>query len=497
VQAHALRATAGLVELGVGEGDTVALLLRNDVPFLEASLAALHLGAYAVPINWHNTPEEVGYILADSGAKALVAHADLLHPLRGALPAGLTVLGVPTPPDVAAPYGIPAAQAALPPGTQEWTAWLERREPSTLPPKAYRGSMIYTSGTTGQPKGVRRGAATPEQDLRRNGMLAAAFGVGAGGGGAARTAITGPMYHSAPNGYVLTHAREGSTIVLMPRFDAEGLLALIERHRITHLHMVPVMFVRLLGLPASVRARYDLSSLRWVVHAAAPCPVEVKRAMIEWWGQVIYEYYGSTELGINTVVDSEAWLARPGTVGRPLAHTDLRIVDEQGHALEPRQVGQIYVRPGAVTGFTYHNQDDKRRAMEREGFLTVGDMGYLDEAGYLFLSDRKIDMIISGGVNIYPAEVEAALLTMPGVRDCAVFGIPDAEYGERVAAAIQPDAGAALSAEGVRAWLGGRLAGYKVPRHLEFHDELPREDSGKIFKRRLREPHWQGAGRNI
>jgi long-chain acyl-CoA synthetase len=364
--------------------------------------------------------------------------------------------------------------------------------------------MIYTSGTTGQPKGVRRGAATPEQDLRRGAMLAAAFGVGAGGGAggseggeAARTAITGPMYHSAPNGYMLTHARAGSTLVLMPRFDAEGLLALIERHRITHLHMVPVMFVRLLRLPEAVRRRYDLSSLRWVVHAAAPCPVEVKRAMIEWWGPVIYEYYGSTELSINTVVGSDAWLARPGTVGRPTAHTDLRIVDDHGRALGPGQVGQIYVRPGAVTEFTYHNQDDKRRAMEREGFLSVGDMGYLDEAGYLFLSDRKIDMIISGGVNIYPAEVEAALLTMPGVRDCAVFGIPDAEYGERVAAAIQPDAGAALSPEAVRAHLDGRLAGYKLPRHLEFHAELPREDSGKIFKRRLREPHWQGAGRNI
>jgi long-chain acyl-CoA synthetase len=287
------------------------------------------------------------------------------------------------------------------------------------------------------------------------------------------------------------------TLVLQPRFDAEELLQLIERHRITHFHIVPIMFVRLLKLPDAVRARYDLSSLRFVIHGAAPCPPDVKRAMIEWWGPVIHEYYGSTETSLVTHCDSAEWLARPGTTGRPMEGIEIRILDAEGRVLPPGATGDIHVRSPRIADFTYHNQDRTRRAMERDGFVTLGDVGYLDEDGYLFLNDRSRDMIISGGVNIYPAEIEAALHTLPGVHDCAVFGIPDPEYGERIAAVIEPRPDARLTADLVVDYLRPRLANYKLPAHIEFRSDLPREDSGKIFKRKLREPFWAAAGRRI
>jgi long-chain acyl-CoA synthetase len=297
--------------------------------------------------------------------------------------------------------------------------------------------------------------------------------------------------------YTLSTVQVGGTVVFQPRFDAEELLALIERHRITHMHIVPTMFVRLLKLPGAVRRLYDVSSLEWVIHGAAPCPPEVKRAMIAWWGPVIHEYYGSTEAGLVTGSTSAEWLARPGTVGRPTRLAAVKVLDDGGGELPPLAIGTVYMRQGALTDFTYHKADLKRREMERDGFITCGDMGYLDGDGYLFLCDRKIDMVISGGVNIYPAEIEAVLVNLPGVQDCAVFGIPDPEFGEALAAFVQPQPGAQLTANLVREHLGKHLADYKVPRLVEFHGDLPREDSGKIFKRRLREPFWKDAGRQI
>jgi long-chain acyl-CoA synthetase len=284
---------------------------------------------------------------------------------------------------------------------------------------------------------------------------------------------------------------------LLPRFAPEGLLRAIEQHRLTHLHMVPTMFIRLLKLPQAVRERYDLSSLELVVHGAAPCPPEVKRRMLDWWGPVIREYYGSTEAGIVSVVDADEWLARPGTVGRPIAGTRVAVYDENAHLLPAGESGEIYMTLNAITDFTYHNADEKRREIARGDMVTNGDVGCLDADGYLFLNDRKRDMVISGGVNIYPAEIEATLHNMPGVHDCAVFGIPDDEYGEALAAAVQASAGADLNADKVRAYLREHLAGYKVPRVVTFHASLPREDSGKIFKRRLREPYWSQSGRKI
>jgi long-chain acyl-CoA synthetase len=261
--------------------------------------------------------------------------------------------------------------------------------------------------------------------------------------------------------------------------------------------MVPIMFNRLLKLPDAVKARYDLSSLCYVVHAAAPCSIATKRAMIEWWGPVISEYYGATETGPVVLCDSREWLAHPGTVGKPTPEAEVKVIDAEGRSLPARGVGEVVARLASIADFTYHGDDEKRRASEKAGLIAPGDIGYLDEDGFLYLCDRAKDMIISGGVNIYPAEIEAELLKMPGVADCAVFGIPDEEYGEAVCAVVQPHDTGALSEGDVRAFLRGHVAGYKVPKRVEFQADLPREDSGKIFKRKLREPFWEGLDRRI
>lgn len=491
LQARAQRAARGLHELGVREGDAVALFLRNDIVFFEASFAANALGAYAVPINWHFKTDEAGYVLRDCGAKALVVHADLLPQIRDGVPPGLPVFVAPTPPEIARAYGVspPAPSGAL------WDAWRDSHAPWLEPPRATRNAMIYTSGTTGRPKGVRRQPHGPEHQKRIAEMMARVFGVRPGGG--MRCVIAGPLYHSAPNVYALAAARAGGLVVLQPRFDAEELLRLVEEWRITHLYMVPTMFVRLLKLPEATRRKYDLSSLEFVIHAAAPCPPEVKRRMIEWWGPIINEFYGATETGVITFLDSAEALRKPGSVGRLEPGAAVRILDDDGRELPPGEVGEVYVRQSAYPDFTYQGLDDRRREIERDGFITVGDVGYLDADGYLFLCDRKRDMVISGGVNIYPAEIEAVLIGMPGVRDCAVFGVPDEEFGEALCAHVEPLPGAELSPADIQAWLRARIAGYKVPKLIELSARLPREDSGKIFKRKLREPYWAAAGRRI
>jgi long-chain acyl-CoA synthetase len=287
------------------------------------------------------------------------------------------------------------------------------------------------------------------------------------------------------------------TIVLMPRFEPEEFLAVIERYRITHVQTVPTMFVRLLKLPAAVRAKYDVSSLEFVVHAAAPCPAEVKSAMIEWWGPVIHEYYGSTELGTVVFCSATEWLAHRGTVGKALPGVELRVLDLEGRDVAVGVPGDIYARFTAGVDFTYHGDDAKRAAAEKHGLIGVGDIGYLDEDGFLYLCDRRNDMVISGGVNIYPAEVEAALVGMAEVADCAVFGIPDEEMGEALCACVQPAFEAVVDEGAVRAYLKAHIAGYKVPKRIVFMGDLPREDSGKIFKRKLRAPYWEGLERRI
>src|SRR5262245_12841857 len=489
------RAAAGFSAMGIGAESTVAMMLRNDFPFFEAAMAANAVGAYAVPINWHFQSEEAGYILRDSQAQVLVVHADLFPQIRAGIPEGVQTFVVPAPPEIQAAYGVAPDQAMLLADLPVWSDWVSRQEPRELSPLPPPSSMIYTSGTTGTPKGVRRQPFTPKSAAQVAAMIETVFGFRPDGD--FRTVVTGPMYHTAPNAYSMFAVKNGGMCVLQPRFDPEGLLQLIEQYRITHLHMVPTMFVRLLKLSEETKRTYDLSSLAFVVHAAAPCPPEIKRQMIAWWGPVINEYYGATETGAVVFHTSEEALRKPGNVGRPITGGTVRIYDEQGHVLGPTQVGEVYVHLDGLPDFTYHGLDEQRRAIERDGLVTAGDVGYVDEDGYLFLCDRKIDLVISGGVNIYPAEIEAALLAVPGVHDCAVFGIPDAEYGEALCAYIEPEPGSTLSARAVRAFLSDKLARYKVPKVIEFHRDLPREDSGKIFKRKLRAPYWEHTGRQI
>lgn len=496
---RAARAASGFKSLGIGAGDVVAVYLRNDFPFFEASVAAGLVGAYSTPVNWHNSPDEARYIFENSGAKAIVIHADLLRGIEKAIPKDVPVFVVPTPPEIMSAYGISAEAAATPAGTVDWSEWLSKFEPIEAGPAEPPGSMIYTSGTTGHPKGVRRAAPTAEQAVAWASIIGKVMGFNAEHGEPHQmvTVVTGPMYHSAPNAYGLFGFRVGANVILQPRFDPEELLQMIEKHKVTHLHMVPTMFVRLLKLPEEVKKKYDLSSLRFVVHAAAPCPVHVKQAMIEWWGPVINEYYGGTETGAVVFCNSQEYLAHPGTVGKAIDGAKVMVIDENGNELSRGATGEVVCRTSTIPDFTYHGDDEKRRRAEKVGLISLGDIGYLDEDGFLYLCDRAKDMVISGGVNIYPAEIEHQLMQYPGVADCAVFGVPDDEYGERLMALVQPAAGAAPEPAAMAQWLAQRIARYKVPRDLALRAELPRDDNGKIAKRRLRAEFWTGRQRKV
>jgi long-chain acyl-CoA synthetase len=487
------RIAGGLHGLGVRQGHSVCMLMRNDITFIEAAYAAMRLGAYGVPVNWHFKPEEINYILEDSATSVLIGHADMLHALRGVIPTRVTVLSVPTPPEIRKHYKIDPDLLAPPDFAIDLESWITRQAPYDGPTVPQPQNMIYTSGTTGHPKGVRRAAPTPEQTRASEQMRALIYGLRPG----VRALLPGPLYHSAPNSFGLRSGRLGGALVLMPRFEPEEFLRLIDEQKIDTIFMVPTMFIRLLKLPEAVRRKYDVSSLRHIVHAAAPCPADAKRAMIEWWGPVITEYYGSTEAGALTFATSDDALKKPGTVGRILDGVELRFLGDDCAALPQGEIGEIYSRAADQPDFTYHNKPEKRAEVERDGFITSGDVGYIDQDGYVFICDRKRDMVISGGVNIYPAEIEAALHAVPGVHDCAVFGIPDQEFGEALMAVVEPQAGLTLAVSDIRARLKTSLAGYKVPKHIEIHTALPREDSGKIFKRRLRDPYWERAGRRI
>jgi len=488
IQQRIARAANGFKALGLRDGAPVGMMLRNDFALFEVSSAAAMLGSPVVPINWHLKAEEVAYILADSGAHSLVCHADLLPQIKDGLPKRLPLLVVATPPEIAEAFNVPPELARVPDGLVDWDVWRDSHAPSHEQP-GRASVMFYTSGTTGRPKGVLRHPMQPEQMVAAERVSAITYGVKPNDDQI--ILMNGPMYHSAPNSYGMLAFRHGCTIVLEPRFDPEDLLQLIERHKITHMHMVPTMFVRLLRLPDEIKARYDLSSLRFVVHGAAPCPVPVKQAMIAWWGPVIHEYFGSTETGIPIWHSAQEALAKPGTVGRAIEGGVVKIFGPNGEPCGANQIGEIFMRQTAIPDFDYHRKAGAREEAGREGLISVGDVGYLDEDGYLFLCDRKRDMVISGGVNIYPAEIENTLIGMDGVRDCAVFGIPDEEFGERLCACIEQEAGGALTPKDVQDYLRKRLANFKVPKEIKFLETLPREASGKIFKRKLRDPYWE------
>ena len=479
-----LRSAAVLQAAGVGHGSVVALLLRNCPESIALMLAVRHLGAQWCPVNWHFKRDEVQHVLDNSGSHWLLADAALLAALQGSQPALDT-----------ARLQVWAVHGSLP-GVPAWEPLRNAAPPLATPPAPARGAMFYTSGTTGQPKGIVRLPFTPQQAAANLAMRRMAYGSEPG----MRALFCAPWYHSAPNSYALGIAQDGGTLFIEERFDAERALQLIAAERLTHAYLVPTMYVRMLGLPAAVRARHDVSSLRFVSSTGSPCAPEVKRAMIDWWGPIIHECYGASELGYMTLLTSAQALRKPGSAGLPLPGVVLKILDEQGAEQPTGTPGLIYIDQPATPDFTYAGNPAARQRMERDGLKTMGDIGTIDDEGFLFIVDRQADMVISGGVNIYPVEIEHVLQGMPGVADCAVFGIPDDEFGETLAAAVQPAAtpeGATLTPESVRAWLHARIGGYKVPKVVALHEALPREETGKIFKRTLREPYWAGRVRRV
>lgn len=476
MHARAARIALGLSGLGISAGDNVAIVLPNSVEFLEVTTGIALAGANPVPVNWHWKSEELGYLVDNSESKAAFVGSDFL--------AAVEQTGTAIPLLV-----VPAAGTAAAAGSRDYESWLAAQDAdgAEFTPSAGLG-MIYTSGTTGRPKGIVREPVSAERMLQ----VAMATMQRMGLGPEVRTLIPAPLYHTAPNTMAVLAMKLGMDITVMPRFDAEEFLAAVERHRVQQVQMVPTMFTRLLRLPEAVRSRYDISSLRTIVHSAAPCPPHIKRQIIDWFGPIVSEYYGGSETGPAVWCTTEEWLAHPGAVGCPTDGAQVRIIDPETREQVPTgQVGVVYIKPADYwPGFTYHRDENKRRDMELDGFVTVGDMGRLDDDGFLYLTDRANDMVISGGVNIYPAETEAVLYEMPAVRDCAVFGIPDEEYGESLAAHIEVGDGFTLTVDEVRSFLRERLAGFKVPKTIVFDDNLPREDSGKLFKRRIRDRYW-------
>lgn len=476
------RAASGFHAAGLSEGQSIALLLRNDIAFFEASRGAALLGAASVPLNWHNKPYELEYVLGDSVPRAIVGHADLLRAARDVLPANAAIFVVPEP-----ETDLRAARDAvrLIPGARLWPEWLTQFSPWTEPPRPIRGATIYTSGTTGRPKAVRKPPMSPDLSSSFQAAIRLISGITP----SSRVLILGPLYHASPEAYGKAAVNGAQLAAFQSRFDPEGVLQLISEHRITHAVMVPTMFVRLLQLPAKIRERYDVSSLQGVLHTGGPCPVQVKRDMIAWWGPVINEIYGATESGPCFFCTSSEALAHPGTVGRLMQNAVCRIVDENSDEVPPSTPGEIYLRNTDFGDFEYVGHPDQRRAVERDGLITIGDVGYLDAEGYLYLCDRKRDMVISGGVNIYPAEIEAVLIGHADVGDCAVFGVPHAEFGEQLIAAVALKPGHYATGDKLRSFLAERLSNYKLPRVIEFHDHMPREETGKLFKRRLRDAY--------
>jgi len=474
--AHALR------DRGLGAGGRVAVMLPNSIEWFAVSQAAAKLAALAVPINTRFKRDEIAYLLADSSADALVFDAAYLPDVAPALAAAAR----------------PAPERCLVVGDADGFASLAAAlaaAPDAPPPAEERETgynlMIYTSGTTGRPKGIVRRGFDARTSFEAHKRLVEMWGFTPDD----VHLMVGPAYHTLPSAYALQHLFVGATSVLMPKFDAEECLRLIAAHRVTTSGMVPAHFIRILELPDAVRARYDLSSLKKVMHAAAPCPAPVKRRIMEVFPpDSVWEFYGATE-GPGTIISPSEWRAHPGSVGRPWPGVAVKVVREDGTPCAPAEVGTIYLSTSAA--FEYHNAPDKTAAAFRDGFFTVGDLGYLDADGYLFIADRKADMVISGGVNIYPAEIESALAAHPDVIDAAVFGVPDERWGESLRAVVEPRKGSALDEATLRAWCRETLADFKCPRAFELVAELPRDPNGKVLKRQLREPFWAGRDRRV
>jgi len=468
------RLAHALARLGLSAGEHAVIYAHNAAEVLLVSAAIRAVGAIPVPMNHRLTADEASYILDNSDAAVLFAGDAFLPTVERVRNGAARLRHVITIGEERRAWGRPLDDLLA-----------ENSSASIDAPAGLGGSMVYTAGTTGKPKGARRNATDPRAVLPR---LAALRCVAPDDVHLA----AGPLYHSAPGGFALYAHALGQTVVVMRKFDAEDALRTIARHRCTTTFMAPTLLKRIVDLPAAVRRRYDVSSMRSIVVAAAPCPMRVKEEVLAYFGPVLYEFYGSTELGINTVLAPADMLRKPGSCGQAAPGVELAVLDDAGHPVEPGQPGELFVRRSEGMFDGYYKNDAATRDTARGEWLSVGDVAWLDDEGFVYICDRKRDMIISGGVNIYPAEIEDVLHRHPAVEDAAVFGVPDAEWGERVHAALQLRPGAVLTEADVRAFCRQHLADYKTPREVSFQAEFPRDSAGKLVKRLLRDPHWTG-----
>lgn len=467
--------------VGLQPGDHVAFCMENRPEFLPIMWGAHYAGLYYTAISSRLTADELGYIIQDSGSRAFVSSPYKAEAL-GEL--GATLAGL----DLRLSVGGDM------PGFDSFEEAIAAQSADPLSDRVEGSPMLYSSGTTGRPKGVKQ--PRPDDPLGTAEGLTSLLTMLFGASETSTYLSPAPLYHSAPLRYCTQFHRIGASVVVMERFDAEGALQQIERHRVTHSQWVPTMFVRMLKLPEATRAKYDVSSLECAVHAAAPCPIPVKEQMIEWWGPILHEYYAGTEGNGFVYCNSEGWLGHKGTVGQPIGG-ELHIVGEDGEEVPVGEEGTIYFGASRIgAAFEYHNDKEKTQGSYLDnGWSTLGDIGRLDEDGFLYLTDRKANMIISGGVNIYPQETENVLTMHPKVQDVAVLGVPNPDFGEEVKAVVQPvnmgDAGAELEAELI-AYCRANLADVKCPRSVDFREELPRHPTGKLYKRLLKDEYWKG-----
>jgi len=474
LNANANRIARLLRAEGLKPGDSVALLCPNRAEFVDVLFATQRCGLRMTPVNWHLTPEEIAYVIDNCEARALFADAAVPGAAEAAAQCPGLVLKV--------AIGEPL------PGFLDYEAVLAPHSGKDIDDPVRGHTMLYSSGTTGRPKGVYKpNAPIPTYDPAYQDDDV--------------HFCTGPAYHASPMaGDVRKALVNGVPTVLLDRWDNETVLATIEARRVTRSHFVPIMFQRLLGLPEDVRARYDLSSLRRISHGAAPCPPDVKQAMIEWLGPVLFEYYAGSEGGVGFWVTSQDWLKKPGTVGKRPDPEAAKILDEAGNELPPGQAGTIYMRLADQGGFEYFKDSAKTDSGRRDGYFTMGDVGYFDEDGYLFLTGRSAETIIVGGVNIYPQEIDNELIKHPAVADSCTVGVPHAEYGEEVRAVIELAAGYAPSEalkDEILAYARTAVAKYKIPRGVDFVPRLPRSEAGKIQRNKVRAPYWEGRARAI
>ena len=482
---HSLRAA------GIKAGDTIAIIAGNCNEWFEVAFACCNAGITYVPVNWHLVAAEIAYTLEDSGSKAVICGHHFLTEAAKALrdPRSQGI-------ELALVIGADSNEQF-----QSYEAFLSEGSPEEPVDQSFGGPMFYTSGTTGNPKGVRGSLASMPAgaDPAIWQLIGAGFANLVEGTG--RTVLCGPVYHSAQWAYSFLPMIVGSATVMQHKYDSAGVLQLIDQYVATNVHLVPTQMKRLVDLPDDVKQSFDGSSLQLVLHGAAPCSPRVKQAMIDWWGPKISEYYGSTEGSVITMIDSEEWMAKGGSVGKPLPNMEIIVIADDGHRCGPNESGTLYFRNAMGTDFEYHNAPEKTASVHLEpGVFTTGDVGYLDDDGYLWLSDRKIDMIISGGVNIYPAEIEGVLGGHTLVADVAVIGVPNEDFGEEVKAVVVAAEGVEADDE-LRATLSAycreNLAGFKVPRSYDFVVELPRTGTGKIQKAKIRQPFWEGHDRHI